>query len=124
MKKSSIQAGTFPEDFLEWMVSAEGAESMGALDYVFNALHGAKVDPVKRTINWPDGERLSIEQSVDRIVKDSGLDRKLILTHLIGWLQMEYMPEGLDEKQMELFENQIESWVGKYENSLPPTTDS
>jgi len=94
------------------------------LDYVFNVLEGAKVDPVKRTINWPDGESLSIEQSVDRIVKDSGLDRKLILTHPIGWLQMEYMPEGLDEKQMELFENQIESWVGKYENSLPPTTDS
>ena len=109
---------------MEWMVSPEGAESMGALDYVFNSLEGAKVDPVKRTINWPDGESLSIEQSVDRIVKDSGLARKLILSHLIGWLQMEYMPEGLDEKQMELFENQIESWVGKYENSLPPTTDS
>jgi hypothetical protein len=25
---------------------------------------------------------------------------------------------------MESFENQIENWVGEYENDLPPTTDS
>ncbi|MDT8378827.1 MAG: hypothetical protein RQ739_08035, partial [Desulfotignum sp.] len=81
-------------------------------------------DPVKRRIHWPDGESLSIDQSVDRIGKDSGLDRQSILSHLIGWLQMEYIPEGLDEKQMELFENQIESWVEEYENDPPLTTDS
>ena len=124
MKKSSIQSGGFLEDFLEWMGSPEGAESMDALDCVFNTLDGATVDSVKRKINWWDGEGLSIEKSVDRIAKDSCLDRKLILSHLIGWLQMEYMPEGLDEKQMELFENQIESWLEEYENELPSTTDS
>ena len=124
MKKSSIQPGGFLEDFLEWMGSPEGAESMDALDYVFNALDGAKVDPVKRRIHWQNDESLSIDQSVDRIVKDSGLDRPSILSHLIGWLQMEYTPEGLDEKQMQLFENQIESWVEEYENDPPPTTNS
>jgi len=124
MKKASTQPGGFLEDFLEWMGSPEGADSMDALDYVFNTLDGARVDPVKRKINWPDGERLSIDQSVDRMSKDSGLDRQSILSHLIGWLQMDYIPEGLNEKQMELFENQIESWVEEYENDLPPTTDS
>jgi hypothetical protein len=124
MKKSSTQPGGFLEDFSAWMGSPEGAESMDVLDHVFNALDGATVDPVKRRIHWPDGESLSIDQSVDRIGKDSGLDRQSILGHLIGWLQMEYIPEGLDEKQMELFENQIESWVEKYENGPPLTTDS
>ncbi|MDZ7667404.1 MAG: hypothetical protein U5K27_19095 [Desulfotignum sp.] len=124
MKKSSTQPGGFLEDFLEWMGSPEGAESMDALDYVFNALDGAIVDPVKRRIHWQNGESLSIDQSVDRIGKDSGLDRQSILSHLIGWLQMEYIPEGLNEKQMELFENQIESWVEEYENDLPPATGS
>lgn len=124
MKKSSTQPGGFLEDFLEWMGSPEGFESMDALDYVFNALEGAIVDPVKRRINWPNGENLSIDQSVDRMSKDSGLDRQSILSHLIGWLQMEYIPEGLDEKQMELFENQIENWVEEYENDPPPTTNS
>ena len=124
MKKSSIQPGGFLEDFLEWMGSPEGSESMDALDYVFNALDGAIVDPVQRRINWPNGENLSIDQSVDRMSKDSGLDRQSILSHLIGWLQMEYIPEGLDEKQMELFESQIENWVEEYENDPPPTTNS
>jgi hypothetical protein len=124
MKKSSIQSGGFLEDFLEWMGSPEGAESMDALDCVFNVLDGATVDPVKRRINWPDGESLSFDQSIDRIGKDSGIDRQSILSHLIGWLQMEYTPEGFDEKQMELFENQIESWLEEYKNDLPPTTDS
>jgi hypothetical protein len=97
MKKSSTQSGGFLDDFLEWMGSPEGTESMDALDCVFNALDGATVDPVKRRINWPDGENLSFDQSVDRIGKDSGIDRQSILSHLIGWLQMEYTPEGLDE---------------------------
>jgi hypothetical protein len=55
------------------------------------------------------------------IGKDSGIDTQSILNHLIGLLKMEYTPEGLDEKQMELFENQIESWLEEYENDLPPT---
>ena len=124
MKKTSTHSGGFLEDFLEWMGSPEGAESMDALDYVFNALDGAIVDPVKRRINWPNGESLSIVQSVDRMSNVSGLDRQSILSHLIGWLQMGYMPEGLNEKQMELFENQIENWVEKYENDPSPTTGS
>jgi len=96
---------------------------MDALDCVFNALDGAKVDPFKRRIIWPDGERLSIDQSVERIRKDSGFDNQAILSHLIGWLQMEYTPEGFDEAQMERFENQIESWVEEYENDLLPESD-
>lgn len=123
MKKSSSRSGSFWEDFSEWLGSPKGTESMDALDCVFNALDGAIVDPFERRIIWPNGESLSIDQSVDRIGKDSGLDRQLILSHLIGWLQMEYMPEGLDDKQMERFENQIESWVEEYENDLSPASD-
>ena len=41
---------------------------------------------------------------------------------IIGWLQMEYTPEELDEDQMERFENLIESWVEAYENDLPPAS--
>ena len=90
---------------------------------VFNALDGARVDPFERRIIWPDGESLNIDQSVGRIRKDSGFENQAILSHLIGWLQMEYTPEGFDEEQMERFENQIENWVEEYENDLPPGSD-
>jgi hypothetical protein len=123
MKKSSKRRGAFTDDFSEWLGSSEGVESMEACDFVFSALDGAQVDPTERKIIWPDGESLSIVHSVERINKDSGFESKAILSHLIGWLQMEYTPEGLDEEKMERFENQIESWVEEYENGLDQETD-
>ena len=41
-----------------------------------------------------------------------------ILSHIIGWLQMEYEPKGLDEKQMEIFESRIEEWTDELELNL------
>ena len=123
MKKPSYPAGDLLEGFLEWMGTREGLESMEALDCVFNALDGATVEASERKIIWPDGQRLSIEQSVERIHKNSGLDRQAILSHLIGWLQMEYEPEGLDADQMQRFENQIDAWIAKYEGTLPTASD-
>jgi len=124
MRRSSIWAGGFWDGFSEWAASSEGLESMEALDCVFNALEGARVDSTKRVIIWPDGKRLSIDQSVERIRKDSGINGQVILIHLIGWLQMEYEPEGVDEKQLERFETQIASWVEDYQNTLHPASDS
>ena len=55
---------------------------------------------------------------MERIHKSSGLDRNAILSHIIGWLQIEYEPEGLDENQLEQFENQIDNWIEEYEKKL------
>lgn len=116
MKKSSSHSDSFLDNFSEWLDSPEGEESMDILDYLFNALDGATVDPLKKRIIWPDGESLSLDQSIERIMKDSGFEKQqVILNHLIGWLQMEYIPEGFNEEQMEQFENQIERWLEKYE---------
>lgn len=123
MKKPSYPAGDFLEGFLDWMGTREGLESMDALDCVLNVLEGATVEASERKIIWPDAQRLSIEQSVERIHKHSGLDRQAILSHLIGWLQMEYEPQGLDEDQMQRFEKQIDAWVAKYDGALPTTSD-
>lgn len=123
MKKRSSRSGGFWDDFVEWMGSAEGVKSMETLDCVADALYGARADPIGRKIIWSDGESMSIEQSVERIRRDSGFDSLKILRHIIGWLQMEYVPEGLDEKQMEQFENQIELWVEEHENAVTPASD-
>ena len=123
MKKPSYPAGDFLEGFLDWMGTREGLASMDALDCVFNALEGATVEASERKIIWPDAQRLSIEQSVERIHKHSDLDRQAILSHLIGWLQMEYEPQGLDEDQMQRFEKQIDAWVAKYDGDPPTTSD-
>ena len=90
---------------------------MDALDSVLDALEGASVDLSEKRIIWSDGQRLTIEQSAERIQERSGLERLAIINHLIGWLQMEYVPEGLDDKQMEMFESHIDAWIDEFEEN-------
>jgi arsenate reductase-like glutaredoxin family protein len=108
----------FMQSFEDWMDSEEGTQSMEALEYVQEMLTEAKVDIEEKKIIWTDEQRLTIEQSTEKIMEHSGLEKYPILSHIIGWLQMSYEPEGLDEKQMEIFESRIESWTKKYEKQL------
>ena len=117
MKRRSGLESDFTDGFAQWMGSEEGLQSMNALDWVLDAFEGASVDASEKRIIWPDGQRLSIEQSVERIQDRSCLDRHAIVNHIIGWLQMEYVPEGLDDKQMEMFESHIDAWIEEYEET-------
>ncbi len=118
MKKSPGIETDFMKGFAKWMGSEEGLQSMEALDYVFEALDGAEVDIAEKKIIWADGQILTIEQSAERIQKQAGLDMYAILSHIIGWLQMEYVPKELDDKQMEMFEYHIDVWVEEFEDRL------
>jgi len=99
------------EGFAQWLESEEGLQSLKAVDCVYNALDGASVDISEKKIIWSDGQRLTIEQSAERIHRETNLCQDTIISHIIGWLQMEYVPEGLDDEQMEMFESHINAWV-------------
>ena len=118
MKSPPWLHNEFMEGFFKWLGSKEGQHSMEALDYVFEALKEADLDVAERRIVWADGQKLTIDQSVDKIQKQIGMNIEAIRSHIVGWLQMEYEPKGLDDKQMELFESQIDAWVEEYENGL------
>jgi len=105
------------DDFLNWMISPEGQTSEKALFAVMDSLESSIVVPEERVIVWNDGQRLSIEQTASRIHQQSNLPLSKIESHVIGWLEMHYVPEGLDDKQMEHFEAMIDSWIKDYENS-------
>jgi hypothetical protein len=40
----------------------------------------------------------------------------VVQSHVVGWLEMHYEPEGLDEDQMEEFEQLIELWIAPYDD--------
>jgi hypothetical protein len=101
----------FMEGFAQWLESEKGLQSLEAVDCVYNALDGASVDISEKKIIWSDGQRLTIEQSAERIHRETNLCQDTIISHIIGWLQMEYVPEGLDDEQMEMFESHINAWV-------------
>jgi len=91
-------------------------EAEQVLFEVLDALEGASVEARERRIVWPDGARLSIEETVHRIHAASGEPVDLIQSHVVGWLEMMYVPEGLDEQQMDEFERLIEGWITPYDN--------
>ena len=62
--------------------------------------------------------RLTIDQGAEKIQQQTGMNIEKIRSHIVGWLQMEYEPKGLDDKQMQLFESHIDAWVEDYENKL------
>lgn len=99
-------------DELFWSID----ESEQALFEVLDALKQASVDAGERRIVWPDGARLSVEDTARRIHagSDSPLDR--VQSHVVGWLEMIYEPEGLDDEQMEEFERLIEQWITPYDH--------
>ena len=87
-----------------------------ALFEVLDALENASVDPRERKILWSDGACLSIEETARRIHAQSGIPLDDIQSHVVGWLEMTYQPQGLSEQQMEEFELLIEQWVAPYED--------
>ena len=82
---------------------------------VLDALENACVEPLERKILWADGARLSIEETARRIHAQSGMPLDSIQSHVVGWLEMTYEPQGLNEHQMEEFERLIDQWIAPYE---------
>ena len=118
MKKVPKPENDFMEGFSKWLESEEGQNSMEAVDYVFEALEGADLDIAGRRIVWADGQKLTIDQSVKKIYKQTGMNIADIRSHIIGWLELDYEPKGLDDEQMELFESQIDAWIDEYEHNM------
>ena len=102
MKMDSMQ-----NDFSE-----EDEIIIGATEVVFATLEKAGLDLESRKIIWPDGKELTIDQTVERIHLQTGLDPRDIEIHVIGWLEVGFVPpEELDENEMETLENKIDEWI-------------
>lgn len=112
-----MKAETFyPFDgFFEWLETEAGEDAMQAIDDVAAAFEGADVDIHERRIIWADGERLTINESAKRIQEYSEVPLKVIKWHIVLWLQMDFVPQGLNEEQMQGFETQIDDWIHDYE---------
>ena len=97
------------EDLANWLSSPEGELSYDVREKLWNRLAKADVDAENRIIIWPEGERLSLEQSVKRFHEEcSQFPQKMIERHLIGWLEMGFEPEHFSEEQMDKFEDLVE----------------
>ncbi len=92
------------------------SECEQALFDVLDALARTSVDARERKIVWHDGRRLSIEETAHKIHSEAGAPLDMVQSHVVGWLEMMYEPEGLDEDPMEEFEQLIELWIAPYDD--------
>ena len=112
------------DDFFEWLGSEQGQLSEQAMFAVLESLENCSVEPVDRVIVFNDGQRLSINQTARRIHSQWDLPYSKVETHIVGWLEMHYEPEGLNEQQMDEFECLIDEWIQDHENSKENTPET
>ncbi len=118
MKKSDFllkNTSDYDDNILYEIEEKLAETTVYAMDAVNRAFEGADVDLQARKIVWSDGRILTIGQSAQIISIQSGVDSTDILNHIICWLTMDFVPKGLNQKQMNSFEDQIDEWV-KNEN--------
>jgi hypothetical protein len=101
------------DDFF-WNISDREQSLFDVLDALDRA--STSVDAREQRIVWHDGSRLSIEEAARKIHSKSGSALDMVQSHVVCWLEMHYEPEGLDENQMEEFEQLIELWIAPYDD--------
>jgi hypothetical protein len=114
MRKPKAGQNDFHEGFSRWLYSEEGWTSLEATDVVFKALEATDLDVDLRMTFWPGGDMLKINQTAQRIHKQTGTDIESIKTHILGWMQTGFEPETISEKQMEIFEEKIGAWIDDF----------
>ena len=111
-KANPPEGNPFEDDFLDWMDSPAGEQSMEVMDTVFALLDDVDVDAKARQLIWPDGQRLSIDESVQRIHAEySQVPAEQIEDRLISWLEMGYAPENYSEQQLDALDRHTERWI-------------
>jgi hypothetical protein len=115
-KPTKEESNDFYNGFFDWLGSEDGEAAWQAFDDVAESFIGADLDINERKIIWADGKRLTIDQSAKRIQQQSEAGLNVIKHQILLWLEMEFVPKGLKEKEMEVFEAQIGRWIEEYES--------
>jgi hypothetical protein len=111
-KAKPPEGNPFDDGFLDWMDSPDGEHSIEVMDTVFALLEDVDVDAKARQLIWPDGQRLSIDESVQRIHAEySQFPTERIEDRLISWLEMGYAPENHSEQQLDELDRLTERWI-------------
>ena len=111
MRRPTVPGDALLVSLFQWLDTEEGMTSMRALDEVAAALEGVDLDVERRRVVWPDGKRLTIDQTARRIRNKTATELRAIETHVLCWMEMRFEPKGLDRKQTEAFEVRVNQWV-------------
>ena len=112
---SVFESNPFVDGLLDWMDSPDGQTAIDLMDQLFPILETLDLDAKARLIIWPDGQRLSIDESAQRIHADhTKFPADRIAEDIITWIEGEYAPEHYSEKQLDQLDRLTEKWINDY----------
>ncbi len=116
MKKKGIYKEHIDNDYvteIEQTYQAEVDDFLNSID-IDSVLKGVDVNVNEQKLIWPDGSQLTIDESASKIKSSTGFDIQRIKGTIVAWLEMGFIPKGLDQKEMMIFEKKIKAWVSDY----------
>jgi hypothetical protein len=115
LEDDGLVSKPFVEEFSDWMDSPEGELWTEICDTLEDLLKDVQLDAKQRLFIWADSERLSLEQSVQRIHKKyRGFPRDKIEEFLIDWIEMIYAPEHYSRAQLDELDRLTEKWIADH----------
>jgi hypothetical protein len=114
-EKHPFEENPFAEGLLEWMGSPEGQLSIEVSDALWELMENVQLDARQRELIWPKAQRLSFDQSIERIQKQyPNFPRARIASFLVSWLE-HYAPEDYTEEQLDELDQLTEPWIDDLE---------
>jgi hypothetical protein len=111
-EESLFDNNPFIEGLMEYMSSPRGQLSDEVREVTWQILEEVDVDAADRKLIWDDGNRLSIDESVQRIHQEyPEYPVDLIEARVVSWLEMEFTPEVWTQDQMDELDRLTEAWV-------------
>jgi hypothetical protein len=111
-EESLFDDNPFIEGLMEYMSSPRGQLSDEVREVTWQILEEVDVDAADRKLIWGDGNRLSIDESVQRIHQEyPEYPVDLIEARIVSWLEMEFTPEAWSQDQMDELDRLTEAWV-------------
>ena len=101
------------EEELDYIEKHE-AEYFMMNEEIGSILDEIDVDIDGRVFIWPDGSKLTMLESAKRIHDMTGIAYSHINSNMISWLEICYVPDGLDKDQMEIFEKKTDEWIDDF----------
>ena len=112
LEQELSQIMAFIDDPFDPMGSPEGDLYSQVREALWPLLETLHVDAKERKFIWPDGKRLDLDGSVQKIHTDyPDFPRQLIESRLISWLEMDYAPESYSPEQLDELDRLTERWI-------------
>jgi hypothetical protein len=115
LEDDGLVSKPFVEEFSDWMDSPEGELWTEICDTLEDLLKDVQLDAKQRLFIWPDSDRLTLEQCVQRIHKQyRRFPRDKIEEFLIDWIEMIYAPEHYSRAQLDELDRLTEKWIAAH----------